>query len=1000
MRSFAHPSRACALAFTLILCALMAPAHAEDIDIYGNPNANTDVPNVLFVLDNSANWDSSIPAADCFYKEGGVVSTVGPQNQGKKIAIEQCALYNLVDVLPVATSGGPDNNALFRIGIMLLNESPNNGAYPRKAFTPLTTNNKAALKALIKGLDIRDDKGSNADFAKSMYEAYLYFKGLPPYQGQLAPKRDSAAFNAGHYDSPAGASCSRNYVIFIANGSPESSENNNSLALLTAAGGNTSALSYPTSIVKSTDQNNWMDEYARFLRSADVSSNDGAQGIITHTVAVTGASSDGLYPNFMQAVANQGGGTFHSASNADALVKALFEIFNEIQAVNSVFASASLPVSVNARGTYLNQVYMGMFRPDGDAMPRWRGNLKQYQFGLDALGTLSLVDSTGASAVSASTGFISPNAVSFWTTPSSYWSNQLLGTPLSSSDSPDGEVVEKGAAAQRLRVTYATSQDSRKVLTCINCTTTTSLGGGPTRFETGNSLITDTALGVSGSIARSDLINWVRGTDNAGDELGPTTTPVTTVRASIHGDVLHSRPAVVNYGGSTGVVVFYGANDGMLHAINGNSTGTGAGQELWSFVPEEMFSKLNRLRINTPEVRLPSTPAASPARPRDYFIDGPIGVYQRFAADGTVSQAIIFVGMRRGGRLLYAFDVTDPAAPRLLWKKTPVELPALGQSWSEPKVARIKGNPNPVLVFGAGYDAAAEDASTPGTTTMGNAIYVLDAITGDLLRAFPTTRAVPADLSVIDSDFDGYVDRAYGVDLAGMVYRIDFEVGTEIAPTYWTKYTLADLSGGTGTGRKFFFGPDVIVTRAFAALMFGSGDREKPLLENTHDHFFELFDRNVGKGAPATFTPAGWGDLARTGATSSTPDAGCYVELEEGEKVVNAATSIGGVSYFGTNRPSGRVAAARSCSANLGVAKTYSMPLFCVTPTGSTLAGGGLPPTPVSGIVSIGTGATARKVVFVIGAPNPKNSGIEGSRVNPVIKVPRSRIYWYQEVNR
>jgi len=39
-------------------------------------------------------------------------------------------------------------------------------------------------------------------------------------------------------------------------------------------------------------------------------------------------------------------------------------------------------------------------------------------------------------------------------------------------------------------------------------------------------------------------------------------------------------------------------------------------------------------------------------------------------------------------------------------------------------------------------------------------------------------------------------------------------------------------------------------------------------------------------------------------------------------------------------------------------------------------------------------------VVFVIGAPNPKNSGIEGSRVNPVIKVPRSRIYWYQEVNR
>ena len=162
------------------------------------------------------------------------------------------------------------------------------------------------------------------------------------------------------------------------------------------------------------------------------------------------------------------------------------------------------------------------------------------------------------------------------------------------------------------------------------------------------------------------------------------------------------------------MVVFYGANDGMLHAVSGNSTGTGAGEELWSFVPEEMFGKLNRLRVNTPEVRLPSTPAASPATPRDYFIDGPIGVYQRFDADANVVQAIIFVGMRRGGRLLYAFDVTNPAAPTLLWRKTHADLPELGQSWSEPKVARIKGNINPVLVFGAGYDAAAEDANVAG----------------------------------------------------------------------------------------------------------------------------------------------------------------------------------------------------------------------------------------------------------------------------------------------
>ena len=295
MRTIAITKSGLALACSLLLAALVMPAHAEDIDIYSQPNGNGDRPNVLFILDDSANWSSSIPAADCYYKDSGRTTTEGPtfsnpgQEQGKKVAIEKCALYNLLDALAVSDTGGPDNDALFNIGFMLLNESPNNGAYPRKAFTPLTTNNRASLKALIKSLNILDDKGSNADFSKAMYEAYLYFKGLAPYQGQLAPKRDPAAFLAGRYKSDLLNSCARDHIIFIANGSPQGSENNDAKALLQAAGGNISPISYPTSVVKSTDQANWMDEYSRFLRGVDVSTRDGLQGIVTHTVAVVGA---------------------------------------------------------------------------------------------------------------------------------------------------------------------------------------------------------------------------------------------------------------------------------------------------------------------------------------------------------------------------------------------------------------------------------------------------------------------------------------------------------------------------------------------------------------------------------------------------------------------------------------------------------------------------------------------------------------------------------------
>ena len=109
------------------------------------------------------------------------------------------------------------------------------------------------------------------------------------------------------YASQALASCARGYVIFIANGSPQGSENGNALTLLRAAGGDASPLAHPTSVVKSTDQANCMDEYARFMRTADVSGREGVQGIVTHTIAVTGASNDGLFPDFMRAVANLGG---------------------------------------------------------------------------------------------------------------------------------------------------------------------------------------------------------------------------------------------------------------------------------------------------------------------------------------------------------------------------------------------------------------------------------------------------------------------------------------------------------------------------------------------------------------------------------------------------------------------------------------------------------------------------------------------------------------------
>jgi type IV pilus assembly protein PilY1 len=1009
-------AEACRRWLLLGACALAAAgaARAEDIDIYAGANQSADKPNVLFVWDNSANWGANVSGApNCYYKDDGVLTADGPIPQGKKFSIEKCALYNAIDALPVAADG----TALFNVGVMLMNEPNDSGAYPRVRFLPLTKENKAVYKGFIKNLSVNTDKGSNADYGQALYEAYLYYKGMDPRNGQKAPKRDRNAFLAASaYNSPAAASCAKNHIILIGNGSPQITAEEKDVRNLLAARVDADLPSWTLAarnalkaeIVNAAlgnDQADWVDEMARFLTKTDASTKDGEQYVTTHAIAVlSGNGSDGTFPTLMNSTAEQGGGRYYKGADVDAIVKAILDLFNEMQAVNSVFSSASLPVSVNARGTYLNQVYMGMFRPDELGRPRWRGNVKQYKFSYDpATDSIALTDVNGNAAVSSSTGFITPSAVSYWTADSGFWVNQPMGTPPSASDSPDGEVVEKGGVAQRIRTTYATSQASRKIYTCLtgSCRDGTELATTPaTQFVDANAGITQVMLEATSDTERTAIINWARGTDNAGDEQGPGGT--TTIRPSVHGDVLHSRPAVVNYGGSTGVILFYGANDGLLRAVNGNQTGAGAGQELWGFAAQERLGKLKRLRDNSPAIRLSTTPSTiTEPKPRDYLMDGPIGVYQKINGAGVTEKVHIYAGMRRGGRLLYALDVTDPAAPKFKWKRTPTDtgFGVLGQTWSEPKVAFVKGRANPVVIMGAGYDAVAEDVTPRGATTMGNAVLVLDALDGTLLRSLPTTRSVAADVTLMDVNVDGKIDRAYAVDVGGNVYRVDFETPTSTDAADWSIYKLAALQGTATSTRKFFYPPDVVMAPTFVAVLVGSGDREKPLNETSTDAFFTVFDRSMGfkpTVTPAAITPS---TMTVINGTSTATGDGCYMDLESGEKVINAPVTSLGVTYFGTNKPV--APSTNSCLSNLGRAKIYAAPVFCKLTTDQILTGGGLPPSPVTGIVAVEyqiNGVTQTKnVPFIIGAPNAKRSGIEGSKIKPSATPVRRKNYWYIE---
>ena len=127
---------------------------------------------------------------------------------------------------------------------------------------------------------------------------------------------------------------------------------------------------------------------------------------------------------------------------------------------------------------------------------------------------------------------------------------------------------------------------------------------------------------------------------------------------------------MLNYGvtGSTdNVYVFYGGNDGVFRAVKGGQAATD-GKEQWAFIPPGFFGKLKRQYDNIPQVLYPSTPSGLTPTPtkRDYMWDGPMGAYVE-RTSGVVTKAYLYLALRRGGRYIYALDVTSPTSPTLLW---------------------------------------------------------------------------------------------------------------------------------------------------------------------------------------------------------------------------------------------------------------------------------------------------------------------------------------------
>lgn len=1000
-------------------------ASAEDIDIFlATPNVTGTRPNVLLILDNAASNNSNITLLD--------------GSSGKKLEMLRQVLNNIIDPLnsayfsacnsavdprvPVGCVTRSEVDGLLKninLGLMVANPSGSGkGAYVRYHVRPM---NVAANRTdLVAKINPDIPSANNAPYAKSMHEAYQYYGGKPAYVGFDSNQYDTAAKQGNNYVSPATDSCQANYIVFVGNGGPDSGEENDTRTLLNTIGG--VLVTDPVSFSPSNLTSSWFDEYARTLKKQDVVPGlTGIQNVTTYTIAVQNPADNNYNTNTMassrellKSAAGLGGGEYFEASNGQAVMKAFIDMLSKFQAVDSVFAASTLPVSVNVRGSFLNQVYMGQFRPDADGGSRWPGNLKQYKFVQDVNGNFILADRFGKAIEDTDNGFIKADKTSLWTTTSTYWAFDPLGNPKSSSDGPDGNIVEKGGVAQRLRQDFASSQTTRKLYTCNgSCVTGAALSAN--LFADANTTgVTTALLGAADATERTNIINWVRGADNKDNE--DKNNVSTDIRARIHGDLLHSRPAVVNYNRSSpmddrDIMVYYGTNGGIFHAIKGGADDADGGEK-WGMIFPEFLGKLKRLRDNSPDI--------TTADPKSYFADGAVSIYQKdvnsngklVAADGD--KVYLYIGMRRGGRFAYALDVSDPDVPKFLWKinNGMTGFEELGQTWSTLRVAKIRAvTGDPVVIMGAGYDPENEDTIPATTNNKGRGIFVVNGRTGALVKHIMPAGmgSVPGDLAVVDRDGDGNFDRIYATDTKGNVWRTDIN---DVDPANWTSYQLATLGGSGANARKFLNKPDVVFGSSFDTILVGSGDREHPFENAVVNRFYMLKDSNIGLTggllcktlAADPYRSCVESDLVDVtsnpyqGTTATIPH-GWYLTLGTGEKVVGNAISVAGTAFFGTNQPT--PPAPGVCSSNLGMARLYAVGIeagaaridtnadgvLTTADRSEEVKGGGFPPTPVYSPVCV-DGKCGTPVCTGSHCINPGETGTSTKR---------SRTYWYKK---
>lgn len=802
--------------------------------------------------------------------------------------------------------------------------------------------------------------------SETLFEAGMYYSGGPVDYGNLASPESSVTESRSpsdhnRYQSPVKFGCQKNFVVLLTDSAP--TEDVSANAKIQSLPG------FAATVGPSCDGSGdgaCLDDMAQWMHETDLSPLPGQQNVITYTIGFA------VDLPILKSTAERGGGAYYAAGDTATLNEALTNIIAQILDAQTTFTSPTVAVNSFKRTTTLNDVFITLFQPTGQT--HWPGNLKKYRL---KDGVIS--DADGDPAVDPVTGFFADGARSYWAA------------------SDDGKNVLVGGAANQLP-----DASARKLYTYLGNPV---LSDPTNQVKASNLAIDDALLGVgnAGDPTREDLINFARGLDvtdrNQNGNLAET-------RQSM-GDPLHSKPVSVSYGPTLDdALIFFATNDGYLHAIDPDT-----GVEQWAFVPPEFLGDLTELYYNESRAD------------KHYGIDGNMTIQTNADLDGIIDagageSVYLYFGLRRGGTFYYALDVTNPGQPQFMWRLDAGDLPGVGQTWSNPVATRVKvadatqNADQLVLLFGGGYDTSQDNYGT-STDATGNAIYMVDSISGQLLwhashadadrNLSRMTYSIPGDLKVLDMNGDKRADRVYAADMGGQVWRLDIRNG-EPSSTLVNGGVFAQL-GAAGQGeapatqatRRFYYAPDAALVsnheNSFLHIGIGSGHRARPLSTATQDRFYALRDYDVF----STKTQAEYDALQPiqdddlVDVTNDVDAAvplgapGWRLELRQGgwlgEKVLAQARTFDNRVFFTTFTPGGTMSA-EGCVPGPGTNRLYAVDLLSGAPV-TNLDGSddGSPLDESDRSVEI-KGSISSEVVFMFPAANDPD-GCTGDECTP-----------------